>query len=94
MDKKVILEELYVIALKNKELHQFIMRELERLNIVLFNLKIEGAKLSEANGIGVIANELRKINKRIKNEVRKSKQDEQHIAELFEILNGDVKKGE
>lgn len=86
MDRIGALKELYNIALKNKELHRFIIGELSRLNIVLFNLKIEGAKISEANGVGVIADELQKINKSIEKGLKDAQVEESHIVDLLNYL--------
>lgn len=56
------LDRLVEKGIENKELRDFIVNQLRKLNIVLLNLKIEGAKINQPHGISAISSELKKIN--------------------------------
>lgn len=89
MDKnksKKILKNLANAAQTNMDLHKYIQEELNKLHIVLLNLKIEAARIKEANGIIPIANELKKINDNVKEGLSKYDSREKEITELFKEL--------
>lgn len=90
MDKKEIFEELHIISLKNKEIYEFAMKELSRLNIVLLNLKIESSKISEKNGVGVIADELKTIKKNIEIVLKNVGEREIHMKKLLNELRNNI----
>ena len=89
MDKnktKEILKNLADAAQTNMELHKYIQDELNKLNIVLLNLKIEAARIKESNGIIPIADELKKINDNSKEGINKYESKEVEITKLFKEL--------
>lgn len=89
MDKnktKEILKSLADAAQTNMELHKYIQDELNKLNIVLLNLKIEAARIKESNGIIPIADELKKINDNAKEGINKYESKEVEITKLFKEL--------
>lgn len=77
MDKKEAIENVIKIFAEVKKTDDEVVKSAESLKIVLLNLKIEGAKIKESNGIKPIANRLENdidnIETNVKNLVEKSR---------------------
>lgn len=86
MDKSELIKEfikLKEIGEANMQMYKFIDEQLNKLNIVLLNLKIEGAKIIEPNGITPVANELKRINDTMKDRITRYYSYEKEIKDAF-----------
>lgn len=82
-DLQIIINSLLQI----KDLNDSILAETKKLRIILLNLKIEQAKLTQLNGIKPIADELERLIIGIENEVAKVvNADTTHLTKSFENL--------